>query len=113
MKLIELAHLAIGSPPQVAVPGVSQVEMRYFIEATGRVEARSKFVGERLVLDEAIDAGRADALLIEPHSIDVTTFQASDLGSDQRGAVFEVLWPLVAPDLELPALGRQRCAMRF
>src|ERR1700688_3507160 len=86
IHLIELPHLAIGSPPLVAVPGVLQVEMRYFIEATGRVEARSKFIGERLVLDEAIDAGRADAPLIEPHSIDVTAFKASDLGSDQRGA---------------------------
>src|SRR5882757_3131999 len=113
MKLFELPHLAIGSPPQVAVPGVSQVEMRYFIETTGRVEARSKFVGERLVLDEAIDAGRTDALLIESHSIDVTAFQARDLGSNQRGAVFEVLRALLGPDLELPVMGGQLREMRF
>ncbi len=112
IHLIELPHLAIGSPPQIAVPGVSQVDMRYFIEAMGRVEARSKFVGERLVLDEAIDAGRSDAPLIEPHGVDIAAFQASDLGSDQRGAVFEVLWALLGPDLELPVMGGQRCEMR-
>src|SRR5258705_4944096 len=101
MKLIELAHLAIGSPPQVAVPGVSQVEMRYFIEATGRVEARSKFVGERLVLDEAIEAGRADTPLIEPPSIDVTALPASEFGSHQRRAAFAALPAALRPNLHM------------
>src|SRR5438034_728955 len=38
MELIDLAHLAIGSPTQVALPGVSQVEMRDLLEAPGCVE---------------------------------------------------------------------------
>ena len=86
--------------------------MRDVIEATGRVEARRQFVAKRLVLDEAIDAGRADALLIEPHRIDVTAFQARDLGADQCRAVFEILRALPGPDLELPVMGGQSSEMR-
>src|SRR6202140_1536894 len=108
IHLIELPHLAIGSPPQVAVPGVSQVEMRYFIEATGRVEARSKFVGERLIVNKAICAGRADGLFVQTFGIEVAALQAGDLGANQCGAVFEILRAVLSPDLEFPVMRSER-----
>src|SRR3984893_5585932 len=82
IHLIELPHLAIGSPPQIAVPGVSQVEMRYFIEATRRVEARSQFIGERLIVNKAVGACRADGLFVEVHGIERAAFDPGDFRPD-------------------------------
>src|SRR3984893_18358556 len=98
---IELPHLAIGSPPQVAVPGVSQVEMRYFIEATGRVEARSKFVGEALVLDKPILARCSDRLLVQPHGIKVPAIEASKLCRHQCVLIPESRWVVFGPLAQL------------
>src|SRR6202140_1013211 len=122
IHLIELPHLAIGSPPQVAVPGVSQVEMRYFIEATGRVEARSKFVGERLIVNKAVCASRADGLFVEALGVQFALFQTREFGANQCRPICERCRTIVCPDrylLEMrcqcfhmsgPLLGRRHIA---
>ena len=78
--------------------------MRNFIEATRRIEARSELVGERLILDEAVGAGRPDGLLVEILGIQRTAFDPGDLRSDQCCAVLEVLRAIRRPDLELPVV---------
>ena len=57
MELIELPHLPVGAPPQVTVPGVSQMGLGIRLQAMRRVEARGHFAGERLVVDKAVGAG--------------------------------------------------------
>src|ERR1700751_3384127 len=77
--LVKLAHLAIGAPTQVAVPCVSQVELRDLLEASGRVEARREFVGERLIGEKAVGAGRADGLFVKAHRLNLAAFNAREL----------------------------------
>ena len=107
IQLVELPHLAIGSPAQIAVAGVPQIHMGNLLEATRRVEARGEFVGERLVVDKAVGAGRADGLFVEPLGIELAAFDAGDLRADQRGAVLEILRAILGPDLELSVVGGQ------
>ena len=65
IELIELPHLAIGSPAKIAAPGILQIRTSDLFEAARRVEPRGQFIGERLVVDEAVVAGRADSLLVQ------------------------------------------------
>src|ERR1700694_4285391 len=65
MELFELPYLPIGSPTQIAVAGVLQIHTGDLLEATRRVEAGGQFIGERLVVDKAVCASRADGLFVE------------------------------------------------
>ena len=85
--------------------------MRDLLEAARRVEARGQFVGERLVVDKAVCAGRADGLFVEPLGVELAAFDACDLRADQRGAVLEILRAVLRPDLELPVVGGQSLEM--
>ena len=107
IELIELPHLAIGAPTQIAVAGVPQIGLGDRLEATRRVEARGQFVGERLVVNKAVGAGRADGLFVEALGIELAAFEARDLGADQGGTVFEILWAIRRPELEFPVEGGQ------
>ena len=104
---IELPHLAISSPTQVAVSGVPQVERGNLVKPARPVEGGSALIGDRLVVDEAVDAGRADGLLVEAHRVNIAAFDARDLRADQRGAVLEVLRAVVGPLLELAVVAGQ------
>src|SRR5712675_1898969 len=74
MKLFELPHLAIGSPAQIAVAGVLQIHTGDLLEPTRRIKARSQLVGERLVVDKAVCACRADGLFVKVHGIERAAF---------------------------------------
>ena len=101
MKLLELPHLAVGSPAKIPVAGVAQIEMRDLLKATRGVEARGQFIGERLILHEGIVARRADCLLIETLGVKFPAFEVGNLRVDQCDAILEVLGAIVRPDLEL------------
>ena len=100
MQLVELAHFAVRAPADVAAPGVSQVEARDLLEPAPRVEACGQLIGERLVVHEAVCAGRADRLFVEALRIELAPVEACDLRAHQRGAVLEVLRAGVGPLLE-------------
>src|SRR6516225_9463221 len=91
MELLELPHLSVGSPSEIALPRVSQVEMRDLLEAAGRVKARGQLVGERLVMDKAVCARRRDGVLIKLHGLQRASLDTGNLGANQRGAVLKVL----------------------
>jgi len=65
MKPIKLPHLAIGSPAEIAVAGILQIHAGNLLEAARRIEAGSELIGERLVVNEAVCAGRANGLFVE------------------------------------------------
>src|SRR5262249_26790902 len=90
MELIELPHLSIGSPPQIALPCVSQVETREVLQAARRVKAGSQFVSERLVVDEAACACRRDGALVEVHGIEWPSLDAGNLSAHKGDPVLEV-----------------------
>ena len=79
--------------------------MRDLLEAARRVEARGQFVGERLVVDKAVGAGRADGLFVEAHRLKIAAFDAGDLRAHQGGAVLEILRAVRRPDFELTVVG--------
>src|SRR5438132_621100 len=96
---------------EVAVPGVPQVHMRDLLEAACRVEARSEFVGERLIVDKAVCVRRADGLLVKTLGIELAALNASDLGTHQRAPVFEILRAILRPCFELSVMGDQSLKM--
>src|SRR3984893_4405123 len=106
-RLVELSNLAIGSPAKVALTRLPQVEVRNLLEAARRVEARRQFVGERLVVDKAVGAGRADGLFVEAHRLNIAAVDAGNLRPDQCGAVLEILRAIRRPDLELSVVSDQ------
>ncbi len=72
--------------------------MRYFIEATGRVEARSKFVGERLIVNKAVCASRADGLFVEALGVQFPRFLTREFGANQCRPICERCRTIVCPD---------------
>src|SRR5712675_2282775 len=99
IRLVKLAHLAISSPTQVAVPGVSQVELRDLLEAPCRVEARSEFIGQRLIVEKTVGAGRTDGLFVKAHRLNLAAFNARDLGGYERRTTLEIFRAMRCPHL--------------
>ena len=58
-------------------------------------------------MDEAVCAGGANGLLVEPLGVKLAPFEARDLRADQRGAAREVLRAVLGPVLELAMVGGQ------
>ena len=101
IHLIELPHLAGGSPTDVAVAGVLQMHAGNFVEATHRIEAGRHLMGQALVLHKAILACRLDRHLVQPHGIKIPAFDASDLGRYQCVLVGERRWIIFGPLAQL------------
>jgi hypothetical protein len=108
MKLFELSHLAIGSPTQIAEAGVLQIHAGNLLEATRRIEAGSEFIGERLVVNKAVVARRANGLFVEPLGVELPAFDPRNLGADQRSTVLEIVRAIRRPKLELLVMRRDR-----
>jgi len=85
--------------------------MRDLLETTCRVEARGEFVGERLIVDKAVCACRADGLFVKVHGIERAAFDPGDLRPDQCGAVRKILRAIRRPDLELSVVRDQSLDM--
>src|SRR5262249_18633516 len=105
MELIELLHLSVGSPSYIALPCVSQVEMRDLLKAARGVKAGSQLGGERLVVDKAVCSCRCDGALIKVHSLERPSFDTRNLSTDQRRTILEVLRTIRCPS---PKLSRVR-----
>ena len=111
IQLVELPHLAIGAPTEIAVPGVAQVGIRDLLETACRVKPRGELVGDRLVVDKTVCVRRTDGLFVKLLGIERAAFDACDLRADQRGAVFEILRAMLRPYFELPVVICQRLEM--
>src|SRR5262249_34071657 len=104
---IELPDLAVGAPAEVAVASIAQIGVRDDLEAAVRVEARRELAGQRLVVDEAVLARRADRLLVQTFGIQLPALDARDLRADQRRAIPEVRWAARRPRQELSVMRDQ------
>src|SRR5271166_5713253 len=71
--LAVLSQCSVGG--DMPVEGL-QIEMRDFVEATRHVGAQRVFVGDRLVVDEAVGAGRADG---PAHGVERAAFYPGNL----------------------------------
>src|SRR5262249_21645300 len=65
VALIELPHLAEGTPTEITVASVSKISVCARLIATSKIEVSSEFVRNALVLDEAVFPRRSDGLLIQ------------------------------------------------
>src|SRR5258708_39054205 len=87
-QLVELSHLAVGSPPLIAVTGVLQVCMCNLLKSTSCIEPCGNLVGKRLVMDKAICMRGANGLFIELLRVEQTAFDTGDLRAYQCSTVF-------------------------
>src|SRR5262249_12048198 len=108
MHSLKLTRLALGAPPEIAGAGVLQVGTGDRIEAARPVEARGDLMGDRFVLPEAGLAGGADRVFVQSHRLHLSTFDAGDLGANERRAIAEILWAALGPRLELSVVGYDR-----
>src|SRR5262249_22831367 len=111
LQLLELPHLAIGSPTEVAVAGVPQIGIGDLMEASCRIEACRDLPSDRLIVDKAVHLRGANRLLVQAHSVEVATFDARDLCAHQRCAVLEILRAMLCPYFELPMVSPQSLEM--
>src|SRR6185436_8937114 len=81
------------------------------LKAARPVKTGGELVGERLIVNKAVGAGRADRLLVETLGVELAAFNPGDLGADQRGAVREVFRAVLGPLLELAMVGSQGLKM--
>src|SRR5215469_11012152 len=86
--LVELPHLGVSSPLEVAAACVSQQGVTDRLEAAIQIKFSGNFVCYTLVLDETIFARASDGLLVEEHRIEVSAIEASDL-SRYQGVLIE------------------------
>ncbi len=100
MELLELAHLPLSTPAQVAVTSISQIGVRNCLETAGRVKARGELVGQCFVLQKAVGAGRANGLwtsMVARHSGSVIRGRSTGL-SIERGPICRHSRPYAAVD---------------
>src|SRR5436305_717128 len=99
--MVQLRYFAVGPPALIAIPGFEQVCVREFLETTRCVESRGELVGYCLIMDKAVAVRRADGLLVKLLGLEHAAFDPGNLRTQQRGAVFEILWAILCPYLEL------------
>ncbi len=102
VALVELLHLGVGAPAEVAGAGLAQVGVGGREQAARAVKPRGELAGDGLVLDEAALSRRGDGLLVEPHRLRFLPAEPGDLGADQGVFVEEVLGAARGPRAELP-----------
>ena len=102
---VELPHLSVGPPTQIAVARMAQVDIRELVEPARPVEARGHFVGDRFVVDKAIGASRADGQFVKAHRVMLAALDTSNLRGYQCGAVLKILRAVLRPDLQLSVMG--------
>jgi hypothetical protein len=100
-----LPHLPKGSPTEITISGIPQIQVRDLPESTRRVKARGQFVSERLIVNKAICTSRADRLLVETLSIELAAFDPGDLCADKCNAVLEIFRAVLHPNVELVVVG--------
>jgi hypothetical protein len=61
--------------------------------------------GDRLIMNKAVRAGRADGLFVQLNGIESSSFDTRNLRPHQCGAVFEILRAMSRPYCELFAVG--------
>src|SRR5215813_9928339 len=111
VELLELPHFSVGSPPEVAAPCVSEIELRDLLEAACCVKAGSQLVGERLVVDKAIRACRHDGAFVQVHGVERASLETGNLCGYQRCTIFEVLRTMRCPGLKLLPVSRERFSL--
>jgi hypothetical protein len=81
------------------------------LEAARGVEARSDFMGDRLVLDEAMFPSCLNSFFVKVFGIEVAAFDPRNFGRDQCRAILKILGAILRPHNELPVMGGELVAI--
>src|SRR5882672_520398 len=100
MVLVELSDLGPGAPAGVAVTGLVQKSICHLFETAKAVESSCQFAGERLVLEETELRRQTDCLLVQPHGLDVPSFEARPFRRDQGMLMRERRRATLSPSLK-------------
>jgi hypothetical protein len=103
--LIQLPHLPHRTPSEIAGPSVLKISVGARVVAARKIKLCRAFVGNALVVSEAIFASRPDGLLIETLGVQLPAFDPGDLGSNQRQAVPEIVRAILRPKPDLAVCG--------
>src|SRR6202171_6807640 len=87
--MVELLHLAVRTPAVVAVPRVAKMGEARRFQTVRQAVLRRQFVGQPLVLNEAVLTRQMDCLLVKPQGIGVSLIEAGDLSRHQSVLVAE------------------------
>ena len=86
------------------------------LESARRVEAPSKLVGERFIVDKAVCAGRADGLFVELLRVERAALQTGDFRPYQDRAIVKVLRAALGPGVKPSVMGndgvQELCRLR-
>ena len=98
MLLIELPHLAVGSPAGVTVPGFTQVVCGDPVEVPRSVEPGGELQRPAPPVDEAVLRSGADGLVVQVHGIEIPALDPGQLRADEVITVGEVLRAVIGPE---------------
>ncbi len=108
--MVELLHLAVRTPAVVAVPRVAKMGVARRFQTVRQAVLRRQFVGQPLVLNEAVLTRQMDCLLVKLQGIGVSLIEAGDLSRHQSVLVAEGRWIVVGPLAQLLPVRRQEFA---
>ena len=110
VAFVELLHLTERAPAVVAVTGAAKIGVADRFDAAGQVVSRRDFMGQALILHEAVFTRQMDSLLVQLHGVGVSLFEAGDLGRDQCVLVGERRWIVFGPLAQLFPMRQQEVA---
>src|SRR5260370_41872257 len=84
IAFVELLYFSVGAPMVVAVPRIPEMGVAGRFETARQVVLRRQFVGQALVLNEAVLTRQMNSLLVKTQGLSVSLFEAGDLGQNQR-----------------------------
>src|SRR5215831_12638391 len=101
IHLVELPHLAVGTPSQIAAASFLQIHPSNPIETARSVKPRCEFIGDTFVLNKPVLACEMDCLLVQKFRLELVPLDASDLRLYQRGMTPEIFLALRRQHAEL------------
>src|SRR5580692_8729670 len=113
MQFLELPDLPVGVPAQIAVSGISQIDVRNFCKTSICIKPRCTFVGDRLAVGETVVIRRTDRRFVGMFSVEHLVFDARDFSADERGFGLEICGAMPRPYFELPMVVVQSGVMLF
>src|ERR1700681_2781448 len=110
MKLFELPHLAERAPAQVTAPRFPQTCVRDRIKAARGEQPRGHLMGQALILNEPVFAGRSNGLLVQTHGVGVPPLEPGNLSRYQGVFIVKRRWIIFSPLAQLLPMRRKEVA---
>src|SRR4051794_32411314 len=111
MEFVELPHLSIGSPSDVATMGVSQIDIRNLFEATCPVKARGKLIRKCFIMHKSVRSRRFYGAFIQVFCIEMATVDTRDLSVHEGKTILVVFWTIPCPNFKLLTMGEQNLSI--